>query len=71
MSFMKFIRNNSEDFKEQSLGANQIISYIVAFIAIVFSLFQIYTAYFGVYTALIQRSIHLAFVMGIGFLVYP
>ena len=34
---------------------------IIAVIAIVFSLFQVYTALFGVLDAMMQRSIHLAF----------
>jgi TRAP transporter 4TM/12TM fusion protein len=36
-----------------------------------FSLFQLYTAIFGVYTAQIQRSIHLGFALALIFLLFP
>lgn len=44
---------------------------IVAAIAITFSIFQIYTAAFGVFDAMIQRSVHLAFGFCLIFLLYP
>jgi len=44
---------------------------IAAAIAITFSLFQLYTAAFGVLDAMIQRSIHLAFALCLIFLLYP
>lgn len=44
---------------------------IVAAIAITFSLFQLYTAAFGVLDAMIQRSIHLAFALCLIYLLYP
>ncbi len=44
---------------------------VVAALAIVFSLFQIYTAIFGVLDAMIQRSIHLAFAFCLIYLLYP
>lgn len=44
---------------------------IVAAIAITFSLFQLYTAAFGVLDAMIQRSIHIAFGLSLIFLLYP
>lgn len=44
---------------------------VVAAIAIVFSLFQLYTAAFGVLDAMIQRSIHVAFGLCLIFLLYP
>ncbi|MEN3008733.1 TRAP transporter permease [Pseudothermotoga sp.] len=44
---------------------------IVAAIAITFSVFQIYTAAFGVLDAMIQRSVHLAFGFSLIFLLYP
>ncbi|TLS36730.1 TRAP transporter permease [Pseudalkalibacillus caeni] len=44
----------------------------VAMIGLVsFSLFQLYTAIFGVFTAQIQRSIHLGFALGLIFLLFP
>ncbi|MYL62488.1 TRAP transporter fused permease subunit [Bacillus hwajinpoensis] len=36
-----------------------------------FSIFQLYTAIFGVFTAQLQRSIHLAFALGLIFLLFP
>ncbi|MGB9840571.1 TRAP transporter permease [Thermovenabulum sp.] len=44
---------------------------IVSAIAITFSLFQLYTAIFGVLDAMIQRSIHVAFGFCLIFLLYP
>ncbi len=43
----------------------------VKIICILFSLFQLYTAAFGVFEAQIQRSIHLAFVLVLVYLLYP
>jgi TRAP transporter 4TM/12TM fusion protein len=39
-------------------------------IAVLFSLFQLYTAYAGAFPDLIQRSIHIGFSMTLGFLLY-
>ncbi|MBL3538832.1 TRAP transporter permease [Aminivibrio sp.] len=44
---------------------------MVRFVCIVFSLFQLYTAAFGVYEAQIQRSIHLGFTLVLVYLLYP
>lgn len=44
---------------------------IIAAIAITFSVFQLYTAVFGVLDAHIQRSIHLSFAMVLVYLLYP
>ncbi|KAF2958393.1 C4-dicarboxylate ABC transporter [Thermotoga sp. Ku-13t] len=44
---------------------------IVTAIAITFSVFQLYTAAFGVLDAMIQRSVHLAFGFCLIFLLYP
>jgi TRAP transporter 4TM/12TM fusion protein len=43
----------------------------IAAIAIAFSIFQIYTAIFGVLDAMIQRSIHLSFAFALIYLLYP
>lgn len=43
----------------------------IAFLAIAMSLFQFYTAGFGVLPAQIQRSVHLSFVLVLIFLLYP
>ncbi|PAQ13137.1 C4-dicarboxylate ABC transporter [Bacillaceae bacterium SAOS 7] len=45
--------------------------YIVFFGLLAFSLFQLYTAIFGVFTAQIQRSVHLGFALALIFLLYP
>lgn len=44
---------------------------IIAAIAIAFSLFQLYTAVFGVLDAMIQRAIHVSFGFSLIFLLYP
>jgi len=43
----------------------------VAVIAVVFSLFQLYTAIFGVLDAQIQRAVHLSFGLALVYLLYP
>ncbi len=44
---------------------------VISAIAISFSVFQLYTAIFGVLDAMIQRSIHLSFGLTLIFLLYP
>lgn len=44
---------------------------IVSVVAILFSLFQLYTAIMGILPAQLQRSIHLSFVLVLVFLLYP
>jgi len=44
---------------------------VIAAIAIAFSCFQVYTAIFGVFDAMIQRTIHLAFAFTLVFLLFP
>lgn len=44
---------------------------IVTSLAIMFSLFQLYTAIFGVLPAQLQRSIHLTFAFVLAYLLYP
>ncbi len=43
----------------------------VTFIAVAFSLFQLYTAMFGAYPPQLQRSIHLSFALVLVYLLYP
>lgn len=45
--------------------------YIVIGIGVAMSIFQLYTAYFGAYPPMIQRSIHLGFAVSLGFILYP
>lgn len=47
------------------------VAKVVSAIAITFSLFQLYTAAFGVLDAHLQRSVHLAFGLCLVFLLYP
>ncbi|MFZ2634751.1 MAG: TRAP transporter permease [Rectinemataceae bacterium] len=44
---------------------------VIAAIAIAFSMFQVYTAMFGVLDAMIQRTIHLSFAFCLIYLLYP
>ncbi|MFB6496705.1 TRAP transporter permease [Bacillus haynesii] len=45
---------------------------VIAFAGLLaFSLFQLYTAIFGVFPAQIQRSVHLGFALGLIFLLFP
>ncbi|OCA84140.1 C4-dicarboxylate ABC transporter [Bacillus sp. FJAT-27225] len=44
---------------------------LVVLMAVSFSIFHIYTAYIGGLNSQLQRSIHLAFVLGLIFLLYP
>ena len=44
---------------------------VVRFVCIAFSLFQLYTAAFGVFEAQIQRAIHLGFALVLVYLLYP
>lgn len=48
-----------------------IMKYVVFFGLLAFSLFQLYTAIFGQYTAYIQRSIHLGFALSLIFILFP
>jgi TRAP transporter 4TM/12TM fusion protein len=43
----------------------------VAALAIAFSCFQVYTALFGIFDAMIQRTIHLSFAFALIFLLFP
>ncbi|MHB9153891.1 MAG: TRAP transporter permease [Spirochaetales bacterium] len=47
------------------------IGRVIAAICIAFSIFQLYTAMFGVLDAMMQRSIHLGFAFCLIFLLYP
>lgn len=59
--------DRESDFRELKGFAAKLI----AALAITFTLFQLYTAAFGVFDAMIQRSIHLAFALSLIFLLYP
>ncbi|HHY47615.1 MAG TPA: TRAP transporter permease [Firmicutes bacterium] len=53
------------------LTQGNLVAITIKCIAIAMSLFHLYTAAFGTRPALIQRSIHLGFVLVLGFLLYP
>lgn len=59
---------DSESNTMEYAGAMKIF---VSALAISFSVFQLYTAVFGVLDAWIQRSIHLGFGLALAFLLYP
>lgn len=44
---------------------------IITILAVAMALFHIYTSAFGMYTALIQRGMHLMFVLALIFLIFP
>ncbi len=47
------------------------IARVVRIVAIGMAVFQIYTAQFGLFSALVQRSVHLAFAITLVFLIFP
>ena len=58
-----------EDAPSKSENSKAVLNAIF-YISVLFSSFQLYTAGFGVLTAFLQRSIHLAFVIVLVFLIY-
>ena len=68
------VKKAEEMMEQQEFGERRLtgIPYKITFlIAIAFSCFQMYTAFFGVLTATLQRSVHLAFAITLCFLFYP
>ncbi|HSM89763.1 MAG TPA: TRAP transporter permease [Desulfobacterales bacterium] len=68
------VKKAEEIIQEQEFGGRRLsgIPYKITFlIAIAFSCFQLYTAFFGVLTSTLQRSIHLTFAILLCFLFYP
>lgn len=59
-----------DDFslRRKLTGFNYIL---VVAIGLSMSLFQLYTAGFGLFEAILQRSIHLSFALALSFLLYP
>ncbi|WP_408011251.1 TRAP transporter permease [Pseudalkalibacillus sp. A8] len=59
------------DIATDSLKLKQKLQYhLITSVAIIWCLFQLYTAYSGILSALLQRSIHLLFALTMVFLVY-
>lgn len=54
--------------RRKLMGVNYIL---VIGIGVVMSLFHLYTAGFGLFEAILQRSIHLSFALALAFLLYP
>jgi TRAP transporter 4TM/12TM fusion protein len=68
------VKKAEEMMEKQEFGERRLsgMPYKITFlIAIAFSCFQLYTAFFGVLTATLQRSVHLAFAITLCFLFYP
>jgi TRAP transporter 4TM/12TM fusion protein len=68
------VKKAEEMIEKQEFGERRLsgIPYRLTFlIAIAFSSFQLYTAFFGVLTSTLQRSIHLTFAISLCFLFYP
>ena len=59
------------DNESDKMEYTGIMAKIVSAIAISFSVFQLYTAIFGVLDAQLQRAIHLGFGMALAYLLYP
>ncbi len=71
------INTNSEEvYSEEGVLNNKIRSLkgmtgkIITIIAVLMSLFHLYTAFFGVFESIMQRSAHLAFALALTFAVY-
>src|SRR5512133_365163 len=50
---------------------NKILKYILAVLSVAYVSFHMYTAVYGTYIPQLQRPLHLAFAVVIGFLAYP
>lgn len=57
------------EFRYRRMGGTW--AFIISSLAIAWSVFQLYTAGFGVLEAIKQRSVHLMFVLVLAFLLYP
>lgn len=59
------------DPESNTRDVHGIMKKVVFFGLLAFSLFQLYTAIFGQYTAYVQRSIHLGFALSLIFILFP
>ena len=59
------------DAESDKMEYTGIMAKVVTAIAISFSIFQLYTAIFGVLDAQLQRAVHLGFGLGLSYLLYP
>jgi len=65
----KALEKVDKEAAHRELGGWQKI--LISLIALAFSCFHIYTAFFGVLAAHLQRAVHLAFVLTLVYLLYP
>lgn len=59
------------DKESNTMEYSGVMAKIISAIAITFSVFQLYTAIFGILDAQLQRAIHLGFGLSLSFLLYP
>src|SRR5690606_29025716 len=59
------------DAESRSRQLSGIMSKVVIILLFAFSIFQLYTGYFGELTAYLQRTIHLGFALVLIFLLFP
>lgn len=59
------------DAESRTRKLTPLFSKLVTIIAVLFTVFQIYTAFFGALAPQVQRSVHLSFAMALAFLLYP
>ena len=59
------------DRESDTMNYTGIMAKVVSAIAITFSIFQLYTAIFGVLDAHLQRAVHLGFALALSYLLYP
>lgn len=59
------------DKESDTMQYTGLMAKIVSALAITFSVFQLYTAIFGVLDAQLQRAVHLGFALALSYLLYP
>ena len=59
------------DKESDTMQYTGVMARIVSAIAITFSVFQLYTAIFGILDAQLQRAVHLGFALALAYLLYP
>jgi TRAP transporter 4TM/12TM fusion protein len=62
---------DSKPYQEKKRNLTGITRNVAFVIAVGFALFQLYTAFFGVFPHMQQRSIHISFVLALVFILYP
>src|SRR5699024_2649325 len=70
------VREEAEEYDEDGIKSNRlrplmgVVGTIISIIAICMSLFHLYTALFGVFESILQRSAHLGFALILVFAIY-